>query len=93
MSHDEDEMAQPKSVQKLSFEEAMQEMQAIVETMRKGELTLEESVKAYQRGKELSARCQELLSEAAEVVRQLEDGTEVPLREMELRQKGITDGL
>lgn len=57
-------MAQPKSVQKLSFEEAMQEMQAIVETMRKGELTLEESVKAYQRGKELSARCQELLSEA-----------------------------
>ena len=81
-------MAQPKSVQKLSFEEAMQEMQAIVETMRKGELTLEESVKAYQRGKELSARCQELLS-----VRQLEDGTEVPLREMELRQKGITDGL
>ena len=86
-------MAQPKSVQKLSFEEAMQEMQAIVETMRKGELTLEESVKAYQRGKEWSARCQELLSEAAEVVRQLEDGTEVPLREMELRQKGITDGL
>ena len=67
-------MAQPKSVQKLSFEEAMQEMQAIVETMRKGELTLEESVKAYQRGKELSARCQELLAQAAEVVRQLEDG-------------------
>lgn len=86
-------MAQPKSVQKLSFEEAMQEMQAIVETMRKGELTLEESVKAYQRGKELSARCQELLIQAAEVVRQLEDGTEVPLQETELRQKGITDGL
>ena len=62
-------MAQPKSVQKLSFEEAMQEMQAIVETMRKGELTLEESVKAYQRGKELSARCQELLSEAAEFMK------------------------
>jgi len=37
---------QLKSVQKLTFEEAMQEMQAIVETMRKGELTLEESVKA-----------------------------------------------
>ncbi len=86
-------MAQPKSVQKLSFEEAMQEMQAIVETMRKGELTLEESVKAYQRGKELSARCQKLLTQAAEVVRQLEDGTEVPLQETELRQKGITDGL
>ena len=37
-------MAQPKSVQKMTFEEAMQEMQAIVETMRKGELTLEESL-------------------------------------------------
>ena len=48
-------MAQQKSVQKMTFEEAMQEMQTIVETMRKGELTLEASVKAYRRGKELSA--------------------------------------
>ena len=86
-------MPQLKSVQKLTFEEAMQEMQAIVETMRKGELTLEESVKAYQRGKELSLRCQTLLNQAAEVVRQLEDGTEVSLQESDLHQKGITDGL
>ena len=86
-------MAQPKSVQKMTFEEAMQEMQAIVETMRNGELTLEESVKAYQRGKELSARCQTLLKQAAEVVRELEDGTEVALQESDLRQKGITDEL
>lgn len=78
-------MPQLKSVQKLTFEEAMQEMQAIVETMRKGELTLEESVKAYQRGKELPLRCQTLLNQAAEVVRQLEDGTEVPLQESDLR--------
>ena len=85
-------MPQLKSVQKMTFEEAMQEMQAIVETMRKGELTLEESVKAYQRGKELSLHCQALLNKAAKVVRQLEDGTEVSLQESDLRQKGITDG-
>lgn len=85
-------MAQLKSVQKMTFEEAMQEMQAIVETMRKGELTLEDSVKAYQRGKELSVHCQSLLTKAAEVVRELEDGTEVPLQESDLRQKGMSDG-
>lgn len=86
-------MPQPKSVQKMTFEEAMQEMQQIVENMRKGDLTLEESVKAYQRGKELSTRCQELLNQAAEVVRQLDDGSEVLLNEADLRQKGMTDGL
>lgn len=85
-------MAQPKSVQKMTFEEAMQEMQTIVETMRKGELTLEESVKSYRRGKELSAHCQSLLNKAAEVVRELEDGSEVALQESDLRQKGMTDG-
>lgn len=86
-------MPQPKSVQKMTFEEAMQEMQQIVENMRKGGLTLEESVKAYRRGKELSTRCQELLNQAAEVVRQLDDGSEVLLNEADLRQKGMTDGL
>lgn len=85
-------MAQLKSVEKLTFEEAMQEMQAIVETMRAGELTLEQSVKAYKRGKDLSARCQLLLNQAAEVVKKLEDGSEEPLEESDLRQKGITDG-
>ena len=80
-------MPQPKSVQKMTFEEAMQEMQQIVD------LTLEESVKAYRRGKELSTRCQELLNQAAEVVRQLDDGSEVLLNEADLRQKGMTDGL
>lgn len=86
-------MPQPKSVQKMTFEEAMQEMQQIIENMRKGDLTLEESVKAYRRGKELSTRCQELLNQAAEVVRQLDDGSEVLLNEADLRQKGMTDGL
>lgn len=85
-------MPQLKSVEKLTFEEAMKEMQTIVETMRNGELTLEQSVKAYQRGKELSARCQTLLNQAAEVVKKLEDGSEEPLEESDLRQKGITDG-
>ena len=85
-------MAQLKSVEKLTFEEAMQEMQAIVETMRAGELTLEQSVKAYKRGKDLSARGQMLLNQAAEVVKKLEDGSEEPLEESDLRQKGITDG-
>ena len=86
-------MPQQISVQKMTFEEAMQEMQQIVENMRKGDLTLEECDKAYRRGNELSSRCQVLLIQAAEVVRQLDDGSEVLLNEADLRQKGMTDGL
>ena len=51
-------------VEKLTYEEAIVEMESIVEKMRTGELTLQDSVEAYKRGKELSLRCEMLLKEA-----------------------------
>ena len=69
-------MSASKPIEKMTFEEAMQQMQEIVETMRRGELSLEDSVEAYRRGKALSAHCEALLKEASEVVKKIEADNE-----------------
>ena len=63
-------------------------MQDIVETMRRGELSLQDSVQAYQRGKALSARCEALLKEASEVVQKIEaDNQARALTESDMREE------
>ncbi len=48
----------------LSYEEAYEELEALVARMESGELPLEKSVALYERGQKLSAHCQALLEEA-----------------------------
>jgi exodeoxyribonuclease VII small subunit len=57
-----------------SFETAMAELEALVEKMDSGQLPLEESLGAYQRGVELLKYCEKLLADAQQRVRVLEDG-------------------
>jgi exodeoxyribonuclease VII small subunit len=57
-----------------SFETAMAELEALVEKMDSGQLPLEESLSAYQRGVELLKYCEKLLADAQQRVRVLEDG-------------------
>lgn len=57
------------------FESAMTELEAIVERMEGGELTLEESLAAHKRGLELSRYCQTVLAKAQQQVRILEGDT------------------
>ncbi len=59
-------MAKKKSVGQLKYEEAFQELDAIVVQLEGGDLPLEESLKLFERGQELAARCNDLL-EAAEL--------------------------
>ncbi|MCI5896969.1 MAG: exodeoxyribonuclease VII small subunit [Candidatus Aphodousia sp.] len=81
-------MSASKPIEKMTFEEAMQQMQDIVETMRRGELSLQDSVQAYQRGKALSARCEALLKEASEVVQKIEaDNQARALTESDMREE------
>lgn len=81
-------MSASKPIEKMTFEEAMQQMQEIVETMRRGELSLEDSVEAYRRGKALSAHCEALLKEASEVVKKIEADNEVrALTESDMREE------
>ena len=54
-------MSQPKD---LSFESAYEELESIVEKLESGELSLEESVTLFERGRLLSEHCQTLLDAA-----------------------------
>ncbi len=49
---------------KMTFESALQELEAIVERLEKGEVSLDDAVVAYERGTELKKHCQERLDEA-----------------------------
>ena len=53
---------------KPSFEQAMQELEQLVETMEKGELSLDDSLQAFERGVQLTRICQQALSEAEQRV-------------------------
>jgi exodeoxyribonuclease VII small subunit len=48
----------------LSFEEAMAELEALVQRLERGQLDLEASIAAYERGTELRRHCARKLEEA-----------------------------
>jgi exodeoxyribonuclease VII small subunit len=50
------------------FEEYLKELDEIVKELESGSLSLEESIKKYQRGLELSSLCKQKLLEAKEVI-------------------------
>ena len=51
-----------------SFEESLSELEALVERMEGGDLTLEESLTAFERGISLTRRCQQALQTAEQKV-------------------------
>ena len=55
------------------FETSMQSLEELVGKMEAGEMTLEESLAAYERGVGLYRRCQSALEQAELRVRQLSD--------------------
>ncbi len=55
-----------------NFEAAMAELDALVEKMEVGDLALEESLAAYQRGAELLKYCERVLADAQQRVQVLE---------------------
>jgi exodeoxyribonuclease VII small subunit len=61
----------PKPVQDLAYEQALAELEAIVAALESEEKPLEESMKLFERGQALAARCTELLEAAELKVRQL----------------------
>ncbi|MFV1859536.1 MAG: exodeoxyribonuclease VII small subunit [Anaerolineales bacterium] len=65
-------MAEPKPPEKMRFEEAYQELAALVGKLEAGDLELEQSLGLFERGQALSERCSQLLEEAELTLRQLE---------------------
>ena len=48
----------------LSYEDAFDELEALVEQLESGELQLEEALSVFERGQALAARCSDLLEKA-----------------------------
>jgi exodeoxyribonuclease VII small subunit len=57
---------------RLSFEAAFAELEAVVQQLEEGELSLEESIALYERGQMLARLCQEHLDQAELRVDQLD---------------------
>ena len=57
-------MADTADIQKLAFEQAIDQLETIVKRLEEGKVPLEESVAIYERGEALKRRCEELLRQA-----------------------------
>ena len=66
--------ATTQDVATLSYEAAVEELETLVGAMERGDLTLEQSLAAYQRGAALAAAAQAHLKDAEAQVRVLEEG-------------------
>ena len=51
-------------LEKLTFEEAMKELELLVDSLDKGDISLDEAIAAYDRGSQLKDHCQNKLNEA-----------------------------
>lgn len=55
----------------MSYEHAVTELEAIIDRIESGDIGLEESVKAYERGVALQAHCKTILARAEQRVTEL----------------------
>ena len=55
-------------VDKMSFEDAIKELETVVGQLERGDVALDESIALYERGAALKARCEAKLKEAEEKV-------------------------
>lgn len=75
--------------EKKSFEEALGELETIVQELEKGELSLEESIVRFQKGVELSAFCSKKLDETEKKISILIEKENGELAEEEFKADGF----
>ena len=51
-------------LEKMTFEEAIKELERLVDNLDKGDVSLDEAIAAYDRGSQLKDHCQNKLNEA-----------------------------
>ena len=73
--------AKEKPVDKLTFEEALSELEIIVRQLEAGEVELEKSIAIYERGAALKAHCESRLKSAELKVEQVVPGANGPTTE------------
>ena len=65
-----------KKTEKLDFESAMEKLNSIVDKLESGDLTLDDSIKAFEEGIELSKFCRKKLEAAESRVKKLIEKTD-----------------
>lgn len=66
------------SAEKMSYEDAMKELESVVNRLDAGDGTLEESILLFQRGIELTKLCSDKLEEIEKKIRLITDKGEIP---------------
>lgn len=75
-------MSKLKPVESLSFEEALRELEGIVDKLERGDVELEQSIAIYERGAALKGHCEAQLKAAELKVEQIvQSGTGQPVTE------------
>jgi len=62
------ETAIPEDVAAMTFEQALDELETLVRRLESGDVELDESIAAYERGARLKAHCERKLAEARQKV-------------------------
>jgi len=65
-----------KKITEPSFEEALTELESLIEALEGGDLTLENSLKSFERGVQLTRACQQALKEAEQKIQILTSPSE-----------------
>jgi exodeoxyribonuclease VII small subunit len=78
----------PEPAEEPSFEQALDELDALVRQMESGQLGLDASIAAYRRGAELAAWCQARLARAEEEIKVLDGDVLKALDPADLRGAG-----
>lgn len=73
--------SKPKPVDKMSFEEALAELEVIVRQLEAGDVELEKSIAIYERGAALKAHCEARLKSAELKIEQIVQGASGPTPE------------
>ncbi|MCC6680909.1 MAG: exodeoxyribonuclease VII small subunit [Phycisphaeraceae bacterium] len=68
-------------VGKLRFEEAIEQLEALIERIESGEIGLEESLQQYEVGAKLIQRCRTILDSAEKKIAELTEGEDGELVE------------
>ena len=61
----------------LSFEECLKELETVVKKLESKEISLDDAVKYYQKGLELSKRCYEIFNQTQEVIVKKVEGSNI----------------
>ena len=64
-------------LEKMTFEDAMKELENLVDSLDKGDVSLDEAIAAYDRGSQLKDHCQKKLNEAKMKVETIQSSGEI----------------